>query len=294
MRLAIQASPEQRVPFIWFWPKGHASCAIMTHDVETEAGLQFTHELMTLNDTFAVKSSFQLIPDARYTVTRDVLKTIKNRGFEVNVHDLKHDGYLFANERQFRQQAARINAFAHEFGSQGFRSGVLYRNQEWFDAFDVAYDMSVPNVAKLDPQPGGCCTIMPFFIGNLLELPVTATQDYSLFHVLGTHSQDLWDQQIEEITQHHGLLNFIVHPDYLNTPQALAAYTELLRTLSDLRSTAGLWICLPGELNTWWRQRNEMCLVVDQGGWKIEGDGSDQARLAYASLHDDTLRYCFA
>jgi hypothetical protein len=25
-----------------------------------------------------------------------------------------------------------------------------------------AYDMSIPNVAHLDPQRGGCCTIMPF------------------------------------------------------------------------------------------------------------------------------------
>ena len=158
----------------------------------------------------------------------------------------------------------------------------------------LSYDMSVPNVARLDPQPGGCCTILPFFIGKLLELPVTATQDYSLFHVLGTHSQNLWNEQIEKITQHHGLLSFIVHPDYLNTPQALDAYTHLLGTLSTLRSTAGLWICLPGELNRWWRERNEMHLVADQGGWKIEGRGSERARLAYASLQHDTLRYSFA
>ena len=31
---------------------------------------------------------------------------------------------------------------------------------------DFSFDMSIPNVAHLDPQRGGCCTIMPYFIGN--------------------------------------------------------------------------------------------------------------------------------
>src|SRR6266478_6788332 len=77
------------------------------------------------------------------------------------------------------RRAKRINRFAQEFGSSGFRSGALYRNLRWYDAFQFSYDMSVPNVAHLDPQDGGCCTIMPYFVGNLLEIPVTVTQDYS-------------------------------------------------------------------------------------------------------------------
>jgi hypothetical protein len=63
-------------------------------------------------------------------------------------------------------------------GVEGFRAAVLYRNPDWYDALTVAYDMSIPNVAQLDPQRGGCCTIFPYFIGNILEIPVTATQDY--------------------------------------------------------------------------------------------------------------------
>ena len=59
--------------------------------------------------------------------------------------------------------------------------------------------MSVPNVAHLEPQRGGCCTVMPYFIGDILELPLTTTQDYSLFHILGDYSIALWKQQIELI-----------------------------------------------------------------------------------------------
>ena len=61
----------------------------------------------------------------------------------------------------------------------------MYREQQWFDAFEFSYDMSVPNVAHLEPQRGGCCTVMPYFVGDILELPLTTTQDYSLFHILG-------------------------------------------------------------------------------------------------------------
>ena len=64
----------------------------------------------------------------------------------------------------------------------------MYREQQWFDAFDFSYDMSVPNVAHLEPQRGGCCTVMPYFVGDLLELPLTTVQDYSLFHILNDYS----------------------------------------------------------------------------------------------------------
>ena len=99
--------------------------------------------------------------------------------------------------------------------AKGFRAGVLYRKQLWYDALDFEYDMSVPNVAHLDPQRGGCCTVMPYFLGNLLELPVTTTQDYTLFNILNDYSTNLWERQIELIMEKHGLMSFVVHPDYI-------------------------------------------------------------------------------
>jgi hypothetical protein len=291
MRLTLQASPQERIPFIWFWPDAKSSCAIMTHDVETAEGLEFARGLMDINDLFDIKSSFQIIPDARYVATKDALLEIQERGFEVNVHDLKHDGHLFDDHDHFQESALRINEFAVSFGSKGFRSGVLYRNQEWFDAFRFSYDMSVPNVAHLDPQPGGCCTVMPYFVGDILEIPVTATQDYSLFHVLGTYSQELWREQISQIMQQHGLISFIVHPDYLDTPKAKSAYTTLLSHLSRLRAEAGLWTALPREVDSWWRQRNMMKIVPHQDGWRIEGTGSENASVAYAMLENDEVTY---
>jgi len=291
MGLTLHASRQARIPFIWFWPERKSSCVIVTHDVETISGLESAAELMDINDSFGIKTSFQFIPEARYAVTNEVLSTIRERGFEVNVHDLKHDGHLFEDHGQFLQSAARINAHARRFGSHGFRSGALYRNQNWYGAFSFSYDMSVPNVGHLDPQAGGCCTVMPYFVGDVLELPVTTTQDYSLFNILGTYSLDLWREQIRQIIGQNGLISFIVHPDYLDSTKAKNTYAGLLRHLVELRSASGLWIALPGEVDIWWRQRNKMKLVQDGARWHVEGEGAERAVVAYATLLNDTISY---
>ncbi len=287
--LSLRSSGVERIPFIWFWPEGRASCAIMTHDVETELGRDYCPTLMDIDDSFGIKASFQVIPEERYSVSREFLGSIRQRGFEVVVHDLNHDGHLYKDRQQFLERAAKINAYGKEYRAEGFRAGVLYRKQLWYDALDFSYDMSVPNVAHLDPQRGGCCTVMPYFVGNILELPVTATQDYTLFSILNDYSIDLWKRQIELIRRKHGLMSFIVHPDYVTKPRERSIYETLLGHLSRLRQEEDVWITIPAEVNRWWRQRAELKLVDKGQGWQIEGSGKERARIAYASEKEGQL-----
>jgi hypothetical protein len=289
MLLSLRASRVERIPFIWFWPDGASSCAIMTHDIETNVGRNFCPTLMDIDDSFGIKASFQIIPEERYGVRREFLKSIRQRGFEVVVHDLNHDGHLYRNRKQFLERATKINSYGKEYGAEGFRAGVLYRKQLWYDALRFSYDMSVPNVAHLDPQRGGCCTVMPYFLGDILELPVTTVQDYTLFHILNDYSISLWKRQIELIMGKHGFMSFIVHPDYIVKPRERSIYIALLGHLGRLRQERGVWITTPGEVNRWWRQRAEMKLVDNGQGWEIEGIGKERARMAYASEKDGHL-----
>jgi hypothetical protein len=181
----------------------------------------------------------------------------------------------------------------HTFGCQGFRSAILYRNAEWLEAIDASYDMSFPNVAHLEPQRGGCCTVMPYFIGRVLELPLTTIEDYSLFHILGESSMDIWKEQIELIRERNGLISFIVHPDYITEAREKDLYKSLLGHLCRLRAEGTLWIALPGEIDEWWRARNSMRLVFQNGQWRIEGAGNLRARIAYAALEENRLTYSF-
>jgi hypothetical protein len=291
MSMVVRANRGERVPFIWFWPDGFSSCATVTHDVETATGRDFCESLMDLDDSFGIKASFQIVPEQRYQVPEAFLKAIRKRGFEINVHDFNHDGELFRDREQFLERVALINAYGRRFQSVGYRSGALYRNLDWYDDFDYSYDMSVPTVGHLDPQPGGCCTTKPFFIGKILEIPVVATQDYTLFHILAQYSTRIWEQQIEAVRLQNGMISFIVHPDYLIDKRARDVYTKLLGKLSQLRSESNLWIALPHQINEWWRNRNEMRLVKEGSAWQIDGPDKDRARIAFASLEGDRVIY---
>jgi len=135
---------------------------------------------------------------------------------------------------------------------------------------------------------------MPYFLpGSVTELPLTITEDYTLFHVLNDYSVELWKQQINIILQAHGLMTFLVHPDYVMGKRAQDVYKELLQEISRLRADQDVWVTLPKEVDKWWRQRSAMKLVYDGGIWTISGIGRERATVAFACLDGDRLVYEF-
>jgi len=289
LRLLMEANGVSRIPFIWFWPQGAPSCLIMTHDVETAAGRDFTDRLMDLDDSYGIKASFQVIPEKRYKVPPEYVDRIRDRGFEFNVHDLNHDGNLYQRREEFLRRATRINEYCRRYGAHGFRAGAMYRITDWYDAFEFSYDMSVPNVAHLEPRRGGCCTVMPYFVGDIVELPLTTIQDYALFHLLNDYSIDLWKIQLDLIRRQNGLMSFIAHPDYLIDDRARKVYESLLDYLQKMIACENIWNPTPGAVDRWWRARSQMRLVQENGHWEIEGPESERARVAYASVEDGQL-----
>ena len=291
LHLLMEAGGVKHVPFIWFWPDGAPNCLMMTHDVETSAGRDFTPRLIDLDSEYGIKASFQVIPEQRYAVSEAYVCEIRRRGCEFNVHDLNHDGHLYRERAEFARRAARINSYVRRYGCSGFRAGAMYRNQEWYDLFEFSYDMSVPNVAHLEPMRGGCCTVFPYFVGKIVELPLTAAQDYSLFHIFDDYSIDLWKQQLALLRERNGLMSFICHPDYLIEPRARKVYELLLLYLRQMIEHEKIWLALPGEVDRWWRARSQMTLVGSGNEWEIVGPESGRARLAYALLDGGKVKY---
>jgi len=291
LRLLMETSGTKKVPFIWFWPDGAPSCLIMTHDVETSAGRDFTSQLIDLDASRGIRASYEVIPEERYEVSDEYVQQIRDGGCEFNVHDLSHDGQLYQKRDIFLQRAKKINEYIKKFNTRGFRAGVMYRNLDWYDAYDFSYDMSVPNVAHLEPQRGGCCTVMPFFVGRILELPLTTTQDYSLFYILNDHSIDLWKKQLTAIRQRNGLMSFISHPDYLINRRNRQVYETLLDYLRQMVARENIWAALPEDVDRWWRARSQMKVVSSGDSWEIVGPGKENARLAYAVLDGGRVRY---
>ena len=291
LRLWMEAKGIRRAPFIWFWPNGAPNALIMTHDVETALGRDFTPELIQIDQSHHIRSSFQVIPEKRYDVPDAYVRQIRDSGFEFNIHDLNHDGYLYQERQLFLRRAEKINEYAKKYGATGFRAGVMYRNLDWYDAYEFSYDMSMPNVAHLEPQRGGCCTVFPYFVGKILEIPLTTCQDYSLFQILNDYSIELWKTQIALLQKRNGLISFISHPDYLIDSRARRVYESLLTYLQETAEREKIWIALPGEVDVWWRARNEMQLVQKDGDWSIQGPGSERAQVAFAVLDNGQLTY---
>jgi hypothetical protein len=291
LQLSMEAAELRRLPFIWFWPDGAPNCLILTHDVETSVGRDFTSQLMRLDESYGLKASFQVIPEKRYEISEEYVHEIRNRGFEFNIHDLNHDGNLYQERKQFLLRAKKINKYVHQYNALGFRAGAMYRNLDWYDAFEFSYDMSVPNVAHLEPKRGGCCTVFPFFVGNILELPLTTSQDYSVFHILNDYSIDLWKKQFDLLRQRNGLISLLAHPDYLIDLRTRKVYESLLSYTSEMLSREKIWAALPREVDQWWRARSSMKLVQAGNVWQIKGPGSERARIAYAVLDGDHLAY---
>jgi hypothetical protein len=287
----VAKSGKEPIPFIWFWPDGYQSCLAMTHDVEHEAGRAFCSELMSIDESCGVASSFQVVPEERYRVTDAFLEEIRARGFELNVHDLTHRRNLFSNRRLLMEAIPKLREYALRWGASGFRAGAMYRDADLIAKLPFAYDMSYPSAAHLEPQAGGCCTVMPYFLGDVVELPLTTTQDYTLLHILRQTSIDLWKQEIEALRKRNALITFIIHPDYVIDATGRRLYLALMEHLMTVRREGTVWFAKPGQVADWWRLRRQTSIVREGGQLRIIGPAADRARLAFARVGNDG--FCF-
>lgn len=253
--LALRRAGRERITFEWFWPNGYNGCVVLTHDVETVEGLRFAEELAELDRGFGFLPSFQLVPEGRYPVAPELVRSLRDSGCEVALHGLNHDGRLFSSEDEFRSRLRRIRQYGEDLGIGGFRSPVLYRNPRLMKELPFAYDMSYPTVAHLDPQRGGCCTVFPFWLGNVVEIPLTTSQDYTLFHLLNADALKVWQQQIERIVRWKGLISLNIHPDYILAEDKRRVYCRLLELLQETAAKHRLWVARPREVSDWWRRR---------------------------------------
>jgi peptidoglycan/xylan/chitin deacetylase (PgdA/CDA1 family) len=243
----------ESLPFRWFWPNQYRAAAILTHDVESGEGLKRVLELADLEQERGFRSSFNIVA-WWYPIDYGIVRELEDRGFEIGLHGLRHDRSLFASRRAFLQQLPAVAEAAQKLGAQGFRSPSTHRVHDWLAELPVLYDTSMPHSDPFEPQPGGCCTLWPYAIGDVIELPYTLSQDYTLFTLLEERSIDQWLRQLEAIEERHGLIQCVSHPDpgYLGDADKRAWYLEFLDVLAD---RPGLWRPLPRDVALWWQRR---------------------------------------
>src|SRR5688572_6215940 len=96
------------------WPDGKRFAVVLTHDVEGRRGLERCPELMELEERLGFRSSFNFVPEGEYSTPAKLRQELTANGFEVAVHDLRHDGKLYFCRTGFQAQAKKITAYLKE------------------------------------------------------------------------------------------------------------------------------------------------------------------------------------
>jgi peptidoglycan/xylan/chitin deacetylase (PgdA/CDA1 family) len=251
---ATLAPPGTEIRFRWFWPGRARAALALTHDVESAAGLRNALRIADVEAQRGFRSSFNVV-NSSYEIDHGVLRELADRGFEIGVHGVWHDRSLFSTRGDFESQLDLLQEAARTFGAVGFRSPSTYRVPEWLAELPFEYDCTVPLSDPYEPQPGGCCSPWPYFIGDTVELPWTLTQDHTLFTLLRHRSIDLWLGQVERLRDAAGLIEALTHPDpgYLGEPRNARLYEAFLDRMTE---HADLWNALPRDIARWWRYRD--------------------------------------
>lgn len=245
----------EKPPLSWQgWPDGKEFALVLTHDVESCRGVVRCRDLMRVEEDLGFRSSFNFIPEGQCDAYqrrprrrcpsfpsscqrrgselerdassdhpnpfRELRAELAAHGFEVGVHDLKHDGKLYSSRDHFRVAAEKINRYLVDWGAQGFRSAFMLHNLEWLHDLEVLYDASTFDTDPFEPQPDGVNTIFPFIRrskatgAEYVELPYTLPQDSTLFLVLQEKTSRIWREKLDWIAKHGGMALINVHPDY--------------------------------------------------------------------------------
>ena len=281
----------EQPPIAWpGWPAGKQFAFVLTHDVETTIGLERCRQLMALEQEAGFRSSYNFVPEGEYKVSEQLRTDLKSNGFEVGVHDLKHDGRLYRSWHDFSNRAARINHYLQEWQADGFRSAFMLNELDWLHELDICYDASTFDTDPFEPQPQGQETIFPFWVNRpqlrqsklksfatqstcetfypkstssrtgYVELPYTLPQDSTLFLLLQEKSPKIWMQKLEWLVQNGGMALVITHPDYMRfnglrsrADYPAALYREFLEHVREKYSGA-YWHALPKEVAAYSRK----------------------------------------
>ncbi len=282
---AIERESET-VRIIHPWPHGRRFGFVLTHDVETKAGLRNISKLADVEEEFGFRSSWYLIPH-KYKIDEGLIDELQSRSFEIGIHGYNHDGRLYLSRRTFERRSVAINKAIEKYHAAGFRSPMVHRNLDWLQSLDVEYDASCFDIDPFQAMPGGVGSIWPFVAGRFVELPYTLPQDHTLFIVLGERNLRIWEHKLEYLIRHSGMALMLTHPDYLDSPQLLDLYR---RFLARVQENEDHWHALPRDVAAWWMKREQSSLEsCPLAGWKINGPARELGAVATVELRDGSF-----
>ncbi|HTW41575.1 MAG TPA: hypothetical protein VMD79_04630 [Solirubrobacteraceae bacterium] len=263
------------LPRIAPWPNGHTWALVLTHDVETAQGLAALDPILELERRLGLRSAWNFVP-RRYRVDDARVRQLQADGFEVGVHGLYHDGRDLESHARVQERLPGMRAAAERWQAVGFRSPATHRQWDLMPLLGFDYDSSYPDTDPFEPQGGGCCTWLPFFNQEVVELPMTMPQDHTMFVILRHRDETAWIEKAEFLRSRDGMALLDTHPDYLLDARIMRAYGRLLERYAHEPSA---WKPLPHEVSDWWRRRAASRVEREGSGWVVRGPAAGDARV---------------
>jgi len=203
------------------WPDGRKFALVLSHDVDTQRGHHRVMQLAELEKKLGFRSCFNFVPE-RYKNSDSLHKILRQKGFEIAVHGLKHDGKLFSTKKVFENRAVSINHYLNLWETTGFTSPSMHHQLAWMARLNIEYSISTFDTDPFEPQPDGATTIFPFLVQSkdkssaFVELPYTLPQDFTLFVLLQEKDNQTWKKKLDWIAEKGGMALLNTHTDYMN------------------------------------------------------------------------------
>lgn len=287
LRRRLRQEHADRVPTLGYWPFPYRSAYILTHDVEGPRGIENISAVLEIERRHGVVSSWNFVAED-YPIPDGTFDGLREAGCEIGLHGIHHDGKLFQSRTRFEADLPKIKSYLERWGAVGFRSPATHRRSAWMHELGCLYDSSFPDTDPFEPQPGGCCSILPFLFGEVVELPLTTVQDHTLWEILQRRTIELWRTKADWIIANHGLVNVNTHPDYFTDPERIRMYDDLL---AHLTAQPSCWHALPRDVAGWWKARQQMHWDASASPASITGDRDGRAAVWWARECDGAMTF---
>ena len=118
--------------------------------------------------------------------------------------------------------------YAKRWNAVGFRSPATQRHWELMPMLGFDYDSSYSDTDPYEPQPGGCCTCLPYFNQEMVELPITnGAGPYSLRDTPESGRKRMAAEGAL-LRERRGMVLVLTHPDYAHDRRIADGYRQLL------------------------------------------------------------------
>ena len=211
---------------------------LLTHDVDTPAGLATLPRLLAVEEALGL-ASLVLLVTHRYAWDRAALARLAERGHAFGVHDTTHDNRLAylpppAVEARIGQAQAALGAL--DCGA--FRAPAFLRSPSLYEGIHrrVRVDLSTNDSALVWPHPGdGLGSPFPVRYRQMACVPTTLPRDGELL-ALGLDRDaalDLCRRKAAQLARVGAPAVLLTHPDptFTDTAERLETYGRLLEHL---------------------------------------------------------------